>query len=388
MKKTLLLVAALVILAAPVMAFHDGGVAHCNGCHTMHNSQDGQLVDPDSPNGNPWLLVDATPSDVCLNCHATGLGAVFADDPMNPAPLKGGGNFIFLLEDNLNDGHGGSTIGDMCDTGDWDTQIDCEDNGGTWLIGVLTHAIPGDAAGHNLNAPGHGLAADATLATAPGGTFPGALMACSSCHDPHGTSTFRMLYGENRSIHGGFFTFTEPAPEAAGLSIFFGTATDENHTAYQSGMSAWCANCHGDFHDATNSLLKHPAGVPMGATRAIMYSFYDGSVIDPTSGLITPGDPNTSYLEQVPFEDAAMTTAYTGGPNAASQVSCVTCHRAHGSSAPDAGRWDFSITFMEEDGAESGSWPIPPAYTGDGVEQRSMCNKCHYQDAYDLQVPE
>ncbi len=57
-------------------AFHDGGVAHCNGCHTMHNSQDGQLVDPDHPNGNVWLLTDASPSDVCLQCHATRSGAV------------------------------------------------------------------------------------------------------------------------------------------------------------------------------------------------------------------------------------------------------------------------------------------------------------------------
>ena len=38
--------AALVLVAAPTLAFHDAGVAHCNGCHTMHNSQDGALGDP------------------------------------------------------------------------------------------------------------------------------------------------------------------------------------------------------------------------------------------------------------------------------------------------------------------------------------------------------
>ncbi|RKZ14410.1 hypothetical protein DRQ53_11600, partial [bacterium] len=148
----------------------------------MHNSQDGALVDPDSPNGNPWLLTDSTPSDVCLNCHATGLGAVFAVDVLNPSPMKGAGNFIFLLEDNLNDGHGGAA-----------------------------NPISGDAAGHNLNAPGHGLATDATLTTAPGGTFPAGAMACSSCHDPHGTEDFRMLYGV-RTVQGGIATFTNPAP--------------------------------------------------------------------------------------------------------------------------------------------------------------------------------
>ena len=56
MKKTLALALALVFVASSALAFHDGGVARCSGCHTMHNSQDGVPVDPDSPNGNPWLL--------------------------------------------------------------------------------------------------------------------------------------------------------------------------------------------------------------------------------------------------------------------------------------------------------------------------------------------
>ena len=29
--------AALVLIAAPTLAFHDSGVAHCNGCHTTDN---------------------------------------------------------------------------------------------------------------------------------------------------------------------------------------------------------------------------------------------------------------------------------------------------------------------------------------------------------------
>jgi len=32
-------------LSTTVIAFHEGGVARCNGCHTMHNSQEGALVD-------------------------------------------------------------------------------------------------------------------------------------------------------------------------------------------------------------------------------------------------------------------------------------------------------------------------------------------------------
>ena len=38
------LVMCLVAFSSPAMAFHSGGVAHCDGCHTMHNSVDGQQV--------------------------------------------------------------------------------------------------------------------------------------------------------------------------------------------------------------------------------------------------------------------------------------------------------------------------------------------------------
>jgi predicted CXXCH cytochrome family protein len=344
MKKVVFLVLGLFVLSSPALAFHDAGVAHCNGCHTMHNSQDGALVDPDSPDGNPFLLVDATPSDVCLGCHADHLGAVFFEDVLNPAPLKGAGNFIFLLEDNLNDGHGGAS-----------------------------NPISGDAAGHNVNAPGHGLAADGTLASSPGGNFPASVLGCTSCHDPHGTDAFRMLYGTGRVVQD-FYTFTADSPDAEGLSLFFGSESQGSHTAYKGGMSAWCGNCHGDFHD-NNTQLIHPAGSAIGGTIANTYNLYNGTM-DQLGGVQA-----TAYLAEVPFEDAANTTSSTAGPSATSQVSCITCHRAHATSAPDAGRWDFSVTLLHEDGVESGSYQIPDPY-GD-LNQRSLCNKCHNKDEFD-----
>jgi predicted CXXCH cytochrome family protein len=347
--KTTLVVAlavGLVVAFAPkASAFHDAGVAHCNGCHTMHNSEDGALVDPDSPGGNAWLLVDATPSDTCLNCHATRLGAVFSADPLAPDPMKGAGNFTFLMEDNLNDGHNGAL-----------------------------NPISGDAAGHNLDAPGHGLAPDATLASAPGGAYPAGVMGCSSCHDPHGTDEFRMLYSSGRIVTQGGHVFLNAAPDADGLSIFFGSEANDNHTAYKDGMSGWCGNCHGDFHDAGASLI-HPSGAAIGGTIANNYNLYNG-----TSDL-TGGVAATAYLAEVPFEDAANTTASTAGPTAASRVMCATCHRAHASSAPDSGRWDFNVTLLHEDGAESASYALPDPYAD--VNQRSLCNKCHVKDAYD-----
>lgn len=327
-------------VASSALAFHDAGVAHCNGCHTMHNSEDGVLVDPDSPNGNDFLLRDATASDVCLSCHATRLGAVLGADPLNPPAERGGGNFTFLLEDNINDGHAGAT-----------------------------NPIPGEAAGHNINAPGHGVASDGTLTSAPGGAFPASELGCTSCHDPHGNADFRMLYGIG-PVQGGVATFTNAAPVAAGLSLFGPGEANDNHTAYQSGMSAWCGNCHGNFHNNSTQLI-HASGKVLGGSIATAYDLYNGTGV-------APGAHATAYLAAVPFEDPGNTTTSTVGPTGTSQVACISCHRAHASSAPDAGRWDFNVTFLHEDGVESGSYPIPDPYSS--VDQRSLCNKCHGKD--------
>ena len=333
-----------VLMCFPVLAYHDAGVAHCNGCHTMHNSQDGQLVDPDSPNGNAWLMVQSESSDVCLACHATRLGAVFGDDPLNPPAERGGGNFTFLLEDNINDGHAGA------------------DN-----------PISGDAAGHNIISANMGVAADATLTTAPGGTFPAGILSCTSCHDPHGNGDFRLLYGAG-PVQDGSYNFTAPAPDATGLGLFGPGESESNHTAYNDGMSDWCANCHGDYH-AINGNLRHPAGVALGGSISTAYNLYNGT--EDISG----GTQATAYLAEVPFEDSTVTTDSTAGPSANSKVACISCHRAHATSAPDAGRWDFSVTLLMEDGHESGSYPIPDPYNS--INQRSLCNKCHVKDAGD-----
>ena len=355
-------VAVVAIFAAPAAAFHDGGVAHCNGCHTMHNSQGGAIMaDGGSPGQgiSNYLLLGATPSDTCLRCHAGDGGSyhVLASDPLVPTDERGAGDFVFLLEDNVNDGHAGAT-----------------------------NPIAGYAAGHNIVAPGHGISADPVLTTAPGGTFPAADMACSSCHDPHGTDSFRLLYGANRLVRtdGSTYLFPNAAPTAEGLGLFFGVESNSNHTAYQGGMSAWCGNCHGDFHNNAAALI-HPSGVPLGSDIASAYNAYNGTtdcVNNPAaSGLpCGTGTQPTAYLAQVPFEDPANTTTSTAGPSSGSVVMCLTCHRAHATSSPDAGRWDFNVTLLDEDGVESGAFALPNPYD---ANQRSLCNKCHSKDEFD-----
>ncbi len=323
--------------------FHGGGVGHCSMCHTMHNSEDGDPVPGNAVGGTRYLL-RGNATDVCLTCHGGTYGNVFGNDPEHPPYGTAAGNFAFLLEDNLNDGYGGAA-----------------------------NPIAGDAAGHNVVSPDRGTGPDRAHAVAPGGTFPADKLGCTSCHDPHGNRNYRMLYGVGQ-VQDGLYTFVNPAPEAQGLSIYHGSESPSRHTAYRAGMSEWCANCHGEFaHPGLTH--RHPSGVPLGTDIAATYNAYAGS--DNPLG----GTAATAYLPQVPFEDPSAATRSAAGPAASSRVMCLSCHRAHGSSAPDAMRWDPNVTFLAEDGLVSGSYALPSPYAHPA--QRSLCNKCHRKDEMD-----
>jgi predicted CXXCH cytochrome family protein len=326
----------LVVTSGLAFAFHDGGVAACNGCHVTHASEDGvPTVDPN----RPALLNEATASEVCLSCHAHALGAVLGLDPLFPPPEKGGGNFVFLFEDNLNDAVDGAT-----------------------------NPIAGDAAGHNIDAPSYGLTFDARYSLAPGGTFPANQMSCTSCHDPHGNADFRLLRGSGETVGG--TVFSRPAPRARGTALDPGPESPVNHTAYLDGMSEWCANCHGaDYHETGGSVFEHPGARTLGAVISNRYNEYDG-VNSPTGGTTA-----SAYLPEVPFEDTSNSIGSSMGPSASSRLICLSCHRAHATSAPAAGRWDFNVTRLDDDGLASGSYPLPNPY-GD-PDQGSLCAKCH-----------
>jgi len=328
----------LALAAAPAAAFHDGGVASCGGCHVTHNSQGGQPIVPGP--GNDYSLKAGTASDVCLLCHAQSAGAVLGLNALAPPPEKGGGNFVFLLEDNLNDAEGGASS-----------------------------PIPGAAAGHNVVAPAHGLFAETRYSVAPGGSFAVGELGCTSCHDPHGRDTFRLLHGAGE-VQNGLAVFSAAAPLASGLDVSSSATESRNsHSAYRSGMSAWCGNCHGRYHDDFGAGFEHPVDALLTVEVVDQYDRYDG-VGNPTGG-----SSLLAYLPEVPFEDAAAAVGSTAGPGASSRLSCLSCHRAHASSAPAAGRWDFRVDTLGQDGVESGSWPIPNPYSD--PSQPPLCWKCH-----------
>lgn len=343
--KRFLLHALLIVLTLTcvtrVVAFHKGGVATCAVCHTMHNSQNGMPVNP-APDNN-YLLVWNSATDLCLSCHATDNGSVWANGALTPAAEQGSGNFIFNSAANINDAPNG-----------------------------LTYPLVGSHGIHNCAAPSQNAGPDPIHATAPGGSFPSSSLGCTSCHDPHGNENFRMLRGAG-PLPGGETTFIYDAPLGEGIPLIGAGESRTLHTAYQSGWTNWCANCHGLFHEEAVTGFAHPVDEHFDTEIISSYAHYEGS------GNPTGGDPLTSYLPQVPFEDPGMMTTTTSGPTMSSRISCITCHRAHGSSAVDLGRWDFRVNNMRLDGFPSGSYPISSPF-GIGTIERQLCNKCHEPD--------
>ena len=382
MKRLLLLAAAVAIVAAPAWAFHDDGVAHCNGCHTMHNSQNGQPMAAigdgaggTTPAGSPGLgvqdqlLLFVNKTDVCLRCHY-GYNSyhVWSENgPLDPGQEHGAGNFVFLEEDNLNDGHSGGAVD---------------------ANGDLVNPIPGYSGGHTVLSGIVGNDPEGELSTAPGGGFLTSDLGCSSCHDPHGNQGYRLTYVSGQTSAAGTWTSTIDA-SAIGL---FGPGAVEgntNHPAYRSGYSEWCGQCHGAFHNNSGNRI-HPSGELMTSITVEQYNRYRGTLdcinVPPAGGNpCGSGTANDAYLALVPFEDPNndVVTRAQGAIDGSSRVSCVSCHRSHATSAPDAGRWDFNVTGLAEDGVESGSYAIPQPY---GAEQRSLCNKCHGKDEFDTPI--
>ena len=85
-----------------------------------------------------------------------------------------------------------------------------------------------------------------------------------------------------------------------------------------------------------------------------------------------------------PF-DPILDTASTEGPNANSNVMCLTCHRAHATGWADALRWDPGEELIAHSAALGEAYGVH-MYYGDDIStrynefQRSLCNRCHLQD--------
>jgi hypothetical protein len=432
LKLSLVIMAAALLtigLSGMAYAFHDGGVAYCEGCHTMHNSSGGQRMyraanQASGPQGvvgttNQYLLQGTDQSSTCLMCHS---GATLSSYHVLTWPLPAAG----AAPANYTPG------GDFA----WLSKAY------TWPRGTSA----GQIKGHNVVAADFGLIADTRFTSgAPGGNYPQSALGCQSCHDPHGryrivdasgTVALPAIGSSVLPIDGSGSTGAIPTTDAAvgvyrllggkgyytksaGAAYAFSNAVDppiavspstynrketgsDTRVAYGSGMSQWCANCHGGFHNETYpTTLRHPSGQKLTAAVIANYNAYVKS--GDLTGLV-----GTAYTSLVPFEEgttdrAALTThavfdgSQKGGADTNSVVMCLTCHRAHASAWDSSTRWNIKGTFLTEGGiyptiadspneaqgrsdAETKAGMYDRPATVFATYQRSLCNKCHVKD--------
>jgi predicted CXXCH cytochrome family protein len=370
-------------------AFHAGGVAACDGCHVMHNANNGvakstlagSAVAPWTNVTNMFLLQGSDQSSTCLICHSgantSGLQFTIADVttaaiPSNRTP---GGDF-------------------------------------GWLKQAFQNS-PGERHGHNVAAADFGLAVDGHLTIAPGGSFAGgagkAQFACSNCHDPHGryrmvndasksngvgfigpyspqsfpiaasgsygalpTATaggttgyavgaYRLLAGQGYApVSNAAYPFPNDPPVAVAPTLYNSSeATNEVRVAYGTGMSEWCQNCHTNVHFNSDTRavgiagFRHPAGsdATLAANQISIYNTYL------SSGKVNPALTD-NYTSLVPFEQGKTKgiAALAAKANASSiiaadaqaNVMCLSCHRAHASAFDSMVRWDQQATFLTD----------------------------------------
>src|SRR5689334_10329986 len=174
LRLTLIVAAAAIAGYAPgASAFHSGGVAECEGCHSMHNSFEGQKNVTGSAavgQSGPYLLKAQEQSGACLNCHNS------ADSTPSSYHISTDGSKVVPF------GSGVQGPIEMTPGGDF-----------AWLKTTRTGLVRGQPVtwdgvrqGHNIISSDYRYTQDKLQTAAPGGTYPAANLACSSCHDPHG----------------------------------------------------------------------------------------------------------------------------------------------------------------------------------------------------------
>jgi hypothetical protein len=386
--------AAFAFAYGDAYAFHSGGVAECEGCHSMHNSLENKANVTGLPQftGARYLLKATDQSGACLNCHESpdtapsGYHISTAEEMLAPGvppvEMTPGGDFAWLKKTY------------------------------NFFVRNSPSVAHGERHGHNIIAADFGYVPDSTLAAAPGGTYPANQLHCTSCHDPHGryrrtsTSTvtgtpnhtnaayrvsgaiwnsgsynnsvaptattavgaYRILGGvgyQPKSVTGSY-AFTADVPVAVAPSSYNRMETASNSqtvVAYGRGMSEWCANCHGAMlrtsYTSGVAGQMHPASNTTMLTAAII-SNYNTYV---RTGAMT-GTAATSYSTLAPFEQAGAIGDHTAANYATLQgqalltganmpvasgttnVMCLSCHRAHAAGFESMTRFFRNNEFM------------------------------------------
>ncbi|MDP2682271.1 MAG: hypothetical protein Q8P28_05615 [Deltaproteobacteria bacterium] len=419
------------LTATPSMAVHKGaGDLTCGACHTMHSSQGGTSTPSmgDQAGGSFILLRTSVTSraelhNFCLQCHSeTGAQAgvvnntgVWATTPpkvhLDPTNKWSGANFSDV-------GGGGAFNGSY---GGGVYSPDAEDLGG---VSPATTALGRQ---HSIGA---------STVTPPGNSTTGSsvgsaitALSCTTCHDPHGTAVTTDNINKYRNLKAGtsmpvaqmlnswsnmaaFGDLATSYVGGVGGSATGGTAptlarnvwpvwrnagsqnsymtavnttvitlggraiTTQDAATNNVGFSAFCAQCHGAWHEATYAVSagnvsgddwkRHPVNNTLVATTQLSGA---GVTIVDFAHYNNTGDTSrapftTNDATKLPAANAGGLARYYAD-NGNDKVFCLSCHFSHGSIYNDILRWNYTSAVSAGE------------QTGNSIASNVGCQQCH-----------
>lgn len=308
------LVAALAVLTTSRASAnggpHGGYTAStdaCAGCHRAHTASGAKL-----------LIANDTLT-LCMTCHGsagTGADTNVADG-------------FFLSTRSISTEGTANTI----------------DNAPLLGGGFTNYRLAATTSSHSVNATtaaawGNGVARGVTGAMADGN------MTCASCHDPHGSSNYRIL---RTQING----------TAVSVAQVDEATKDYDTEQWGTGQSSVCAACHGAYHRTGTGQGSTLDGGSYTHRVDMSYAY-----TSPATGL-----PNANP-ETTGMGGFTLPLSETGTNN---RVVCQTCHLPHGSSVAMTGI---------ANGGPGGTGTLPGNTTAADsallrLSNRAVCEVCH-----------
>lgn len=328
----------------------------CVDCHTMHNSQNGVVPEVSLVSrraGGSGVPQDALLNTSCYGCHSDAITRLRVDTPVVlhfSQPTYG------LTGTELN--HTTLAGGDFY-----------------WVA-----SGSGELKGHNINIPG----VNQLGRYPPGNTTkwfdsnsPLTCAGTTGCHGLERTGDIAAMYQTHHAVEQTQPMDGSPLTESyrwldgvAGYedSDYELSVSSGDHNQYKginrsgdtletSSISALCARCHGSFHFGANDAgiwngagafgdpwIRHPVDYAMPLTGE--YANYGG-----TSNAYSVSTP--LGFDPVP---STFIDKVTGSGD--SIITCISCHRAHGSPYDYSLRWDYK------------NWP-------GGINSYNGCGDCH-----------